>query len=213
MNDGLVIGIIGILVGLLVCLRGYVTLRVIITVLGAWVGFFIGAGIVANLTDEALLATPLGWVGAIVGALVLGALAYAFYQAAVVIGMASLGFSVATGVMTAIGVGNATLIWVVGAVVAVLLAVLALVTDLPAGILIVLTALAGANIAVTGLLLVLELIPLADLEAGRVPDGVPAWAGVVALALAVVGMIVQSRGVARDRRMRATWAGAPAIQR
>lgn len=210
MNDGLVIGIIGILVGLLVCLRGYVALRVIITVLGAWVGFFVGAGIAANLTGEGLLATPLGGVGAILGALVLGALAYAFYQAAVVIGMASLGFSVATGVMAAVGVDNATLIWVVGAVVAIVLAVLALVTDLPAGILILLTALAGANIAVIGLLLLLERIALADLEAGQAPDGVPAWAGIVALALAVVGMIIQSRGVARDRRMRATWSGRAA---
>jgi len=207
MGEAAVVGVVGIVVGLLVCLRGYVALRVIITVLGAWFGFFLGAGIVANLTGEGLLVGLPGWVGAIVGAIVIGALAYAFYQAAVVIGMASLGFSIATGVMAAIGVDNAGLIWVVGAVVAVLLAVLALVADLPAGILIVLTALAGANITVMGLLLLLELITLAELEAGQAPDGVPAWAGVIALVLAVVGMIVQFRGVARDRRMRATWAG------
>lgn len=210
MNDPTPIGIVAMFVGIVVCMYGYKSLRFIITVLGAWVGFFIGAGIVANLTGEPLLATPIAWVGAVVGALVLGALAYAFYQAAVVIGMASLGFSAATGILTAVGVNNATLIWVIGVVVAIALAVLALLADLPAGILIVLTAVAGASIIVTGALLILGRITLAELEAGQAPDGVPAWAGVVALALAVVGVIVQSRGVARDRRMRATWAGRAA---
>ncbi|WP_156253668.1 DUF4203 domain-containing protein [Pseudactinotalea terrae] len=207
MGGELVVGIIAVLIGLIVCLRGYVALRIIISLLGAWMGFIFGGALVASVTGEGFLATTFTWVGAIVGALLLGLLAYAFYQVAVLLGMGALGFTIATAVLAALGVDNRALIWIVAGAAALLAIVLAIVTDLPAGILIVLTALAGANIAVTGLLVLLGQLDVADLEAGYVPDGgVPLWAGIVALVLAILGIVVQWRGVARDKRMRAAWA-------
>lgn len=207
MGGELVVGIIAVLIGLIVCLRGYVALRIIISLLGAWIGFIFGGALVASVTGEGFLATTFTWVGAIVGALLLGLLAYAFYQVAVLLGMGALGFTIATAVLAALGVDNRALIWIVAGAAALLAIVLAIVTDLPAGILIVLTALAGANIAVTGLLVLLGQLDVADLEAGYVPDGgVPLWAGIVALVLAILGIVVQWRGVARDKRMRAAWA-------
>jgi hypothetical protein len=206
-SSALVVGILGVVLGLIVCLRGYVALRIIISLLGAWAGFILGGVLAAGLTGEPFLGTTLTWVGAIVGAILLGVLAYAFYQVAVLLGMATLGFIIATAVLTALGVENGILIWVVAAAAALIMVVLAIVTDLPAGILIVLTALAGAEITVTGLLVLLQQVEVADLDRGYVPDGgVPAWAGIVALALAVVGIVVQWRGVARDKRMRAAWS-------
>lgn len=207
MGEALVVGILSILVGLVVCLRGYAALRVIISLLGAWVGFFVGAGVVSAVTGDGFLATAFTWIGAIVGAIVLALLAYAFYQAAVILGMGALGFSIATAIMLALGVDNSVVLWLVAGAAALLMIVLALATDLPAGILIVLTALSGANITVTGLLVLLRQIDVADLESGYAPDGVPIWAGILTLAMAIVGIVVQSRGVARDKRMRAAWAG------
>lgn len=207
MGGELVVGIIAVLIGLIVCLRGYIALRIIISLLGAWIGFIFGGALVASVAGEGFLATTFTWVGAIVGALLLGLLAYAFYQVAVLLGMGALGFTIATAVLAALGVDNRALIWIVAGAAALLAIVLAIVTDLPAGILIVLTALAGANIAVTGLLVLLGQLDVADLEAGYVPDGgVPVWAGIVALVLAILGIVVQWRGVARDKRMRAAWA-------
>lgn len=210
MSESVVVGIVSVLVGLIVCLRGYVALRIIISLLGAWAGFFLGAGVVAGVTDGGFLGTALAWVAAIVGAIVLGILAYAFYQVAVLLGMGSLGFTIATAVLTAIGVENAVALWVVGAVVAVVLIVLALALDLPAVLLVVLTALAGASIAFSGLLVLLGTVTLPDLAAGR-PVDVPGLWGLAALGLAAVGLVVQLRGVRRDR-MRAAWStrAAPA---
>jgi hypothetical protein len=213
MNEATAVGIIAILIGLIVCLRGYVALRVIIALLGAWVGFFLGAGLVAGFTDGGFLGATLAWVAAIAGAILLAWLAYAFYQVAVLLGMGALGFAVATGVLAALGVDSPLLLWLIGAAAAVLLVVLALVTDLPAGILIVLTALAGANIAVTGVLLLIGDVTLLQLELGRAPDDIAAWWGIVAIALAVVGIVVQYRGVNRNRTMRAAWSGETAAQR
>lgn len=198
-----IIGVLGLAVGLLVCLRGYRALRVIITVLGAWYGFVVGGRVAAAATGEELLTTPLGWVGAIVGALVLGLLAYAIYQLAVLIGMGSLGLAIASTVLTALGVENETVFWVVSIAAALLLVVLALVTDLPAVLLVVLTAIAGAGITISGLLLVLDSSTTTDLGLGA---GVTGWWGLAVIGLAVVGMIVQSRDLSRTR-MRAAWGG------
>jgi hypothetical protein len=140
-------------------------------------------------------------------ALVVGILAVVLGLIVCLRGYVALRIIIATAVLTALGVENGTLVWVVAAAAALIMVVVAIVTDLPAGILIVLTALAGAEIAVTGLLVLLQQVEVADLDRGYVPDGgVPAWAGIVAIALAVAGIVVQWRGVARDKRMRAAWS-------
>lgn len=205
MNEAAVVGVVGILVGLLVCLRGYAALRVIITLLGAWVGLLLGAAVAAGVTGQAAFTSPATWVAAVLGALVLGALAFGLYRAAVIIGTGALGYVVATALAAALGVDGTLALRIIGLVAAVLLAVVALATDLPAVLLVVLTALAGANIAVTGLLLLLQAADLGDLEAGRVPDAVTVQAGIGTVALAVVGAIVQLRGVRTEQRMRAGW--------
>lgn len=204
MSEATVVGIIGILVGLIVCLRGYVALRVIITLLGAWVGFLAGAALVAGVTDGGFLAAALGWVAAIVGAIVLGLLAYAFYQAAVLLGLGAIGFSIAVGVMAAIGVDSSVVLWLVGGAAAVLLVVLGLALDLPAGLLVVLTAISGANITICGLLLITGDLGMVAVETGVVPDDLPVWSAVAVVVLAIVGIVVQSRGLARTR-MREAW--------
>jgi hypothetical protein len=210
-NEVAVVGIISILVGLVVCLRGYVALRVIITLLGAWVGFLFGAALMAGITDDGFLGVTLAWVGAIVGALVLGLLAFAFYQVAVLLGLGAIGFTVTTGILAAVGV-DGTLALVLGGVAALILIVIGLALDLPAAILVVLTALSGANITVAGVLLLLGELRIAELESGQVPAELPVWAGIAVLALAVVGVIVQSRGLARTR-MREAWRGSAVAAR
>jgi len=210
-NEVVVVGIFSILVGLVVCLRGYVALRVIITLLGAWVGFLVGAALMAGFTDDGFLGVTLAWVGAIVGAIVLGLLAFAFYQAAVLLGLGAIGFTVTTGILAAIGVED-TLALVLGGVAALLLIVVGLALDLPASILVVLTALSGANITVAGVLLLMGDVRIPEIESGEVLGDLPAWAVVASLGLTVVGVVVQSRGLARTR-MREAWQGSAVAAR
>lgn len=210
MDDATAVGIVCLGVGIVVCLRGYVALRAVIALLGAWIGFVLGVGLTAGITGDGFLAATLAWVVGIACAILLGVLAYAFYQVAVLLGMGALGFAVATGVLAALGVDSPLLIWLIGAAAAVLLIVLALALDLPAGLLIVLTAIAGANIAVTGVLLLLGEVTLLHLETGRAPADLPVWSGLAVIGLAILGAISQSRGVARSRAMRAAWSGQAA---
>jgi hypothetical protein len=204
--DTIVVGIIAVLIGALLCFRGYVTMRVIISLFGAFVGFLLGAGLVAGVTDSGFGQLALSWLVGIVGAVLFGVLAYFSYQIAVVIGMAGIGFAIGTTVMAAVGVGSQVAIVVVGLLAGALLAVIAIATDLPAVILVVLTALAGASVTVAGVMLIAGTIGVNRLTA----EGVGAemsrgwWWYVLYGGLALLGIIAQlrSRG---SRTMRQQW--------
>ncbi len=205
-----VLGILALLVGLLLCFRGSGAMRVLLALWGAFVGFGLGAGLVAALTDQGYLETVTGWLVAIVLAVLLAALAYVFFAVAVVLAFASMGFVLGRTVAAALGADEPWVLTVVGLAGGVLLGLLAVVTNLPELVLIVVSAFAGASVAVAGLLLVLDRFDVDDVTAARVPlADQPVWY-VGQLVLAVVGIVVQLRHTRRRRlgSVRRSWAAA-----
>lgn len=141
-----------------------------------------------------------------------GWLAYAFYQVAVLLGLASIGFAIGSGLMLALGFRGGWLTWLVGALVAGVLVVIGLVGDLPAILLIVLTGLSGANLAITGAMLLTGSITLAQLDtAGSAAMARDWWWALAALVVAVAFVAYQLRSLNRSRAaaMRAQWAARP----
>jgi hypothetical protein len=205
----LTVGLIAVLIGALLCFRGYAALRVVIALWGAFAGFVLGAGLVAGVTGEGFLASVLAWIVGTVVALVFGLLAYLYYAISVVVGMGAIGFALGTTAMVAFGVTWSWLIVLVGIAVGALLAVLAIAGDLPLLLLAVLGAFAGATTIVAGLLLVVGTIASEDLAE---PDTTASlelgwWWTAAYLALAVAGLVVQLRDVdARRGTLRTAWA-------
>ena len=205
-----VLGVLALLVGLLLCFRGSGAMRVLLALWGAFVGFGLGAGLVAALTDQGYLETVTGWLVAIVLAVLLAALAYVFFAVAVVLAFASMGFVLGRTVAAALGVDEPWVLTVVGLAGGVLLGLLAVVTNLPELVLIVVSAFAGASVAVAGLLLLLDRFDVDDVAAAQVPlADQPVWY-VGQLVLAVVGIVVQLRHARRRRlgSVRRSWAAA-----
>lgn len=138
----------------------------------------------------------------------MAALAYVFFAVAVVLAFASMGFVLGQAVASTLGVSEPWALIGLGLAGGVLLGVLAVVTNLPELVLIVVSAFAGANVAVAGLMLLVDAADLAEVTAVRVLlVDQPAWA-VGRLVLAVVGVVVQLRH-ARWRRLgsvRRSWA-------
>ena len=130
-----VLGILAVVAGAVFCFRGYLALRAVIGVWGAFVGFNVGAAVVAALTGEPLLAGPLGWVGAVVGALLLGGLAYAFYAGAVLLTMGSVGYALGSAAAGLFALPPWASV-VAGLVGAVALVAVAVVTHMPAVLLV-----------------------------------------------------------------------------
>ena len=189
-----VVGLIALIAGALFCFRGGAALRALLAVWGGFVGFALGAGVVAAASGRPPLSEPVDWIAAILGALILGSLAYAFYALAVVISVGSIGFAIGAGIATAAG-ATGTWAGVAGLAGGVLAAVLALTTQLPRLLLVLLGAVVGAAAMVGALMLLLGQLDVAGLTSGAFRTALeasPWWTGIF-LVLAVIGTFVQLR--------------------
>ena len=207
--EAIIIGVLAIIIGGLLCFRGYAALRLVIAVWGSFAGFILGSGLVAAFTDGGWLGTGLGWIVGVVAAVVFGLIAYLYYAVSVVIGMAAIGFSLGSATMVAIGVDWTWLIVLVGVAAGVLLAVLAIVGDLPMLILTLLGAFAGASVMIAGLLLVTGVLDRAALTDPSTTQTLQLgwWWNAAYLVLAVAGIVVQLRGeAARRGTLREQWS-------
>jgi Domain of unknown function (DUF4203) len=196
MFQDFLIGALVLLVGAAFCFVGYRFFRILIAIWGFFAGFNLGAGAMTALFHNAFLGTTTGIVLGLVIGVVFAALAYFFYYIAVVLLGASVGYSIGSGLMAAIGLNNPGFISVVvGVVLAVILAVLILALNLPKILIMVLTALGGAVAMVAGVLMLFGQIHVAGLQYGVAVAEVRAswfWS-IVVVALAIVGFLAQWR--------------------
>jgi hypothetical protein len=204
--DDIIVGIVAVLTGAVFCFRGYLAMRIIIPIWGAFAGFMLGAGIVAG--DSGFLATALGWIVGIAVAVVFGLLAYLYYEVAVMIGMMAIGFTLGASLMVALGVTWSWLIVLSGVALAVLLAFVALVGDLPMVLLTVLTGFAGSSLIVFGLMLMFGITEFGDFDSAQTTKTLDDswWWYAMYLGLAIAGMIAQFADVNRRRdTLRDAW--------
>jgi hypothetical protein len=206
MND-IIVGMIALLTGAVFCFRGYLAMRIVIPLWGAFAGFMLGAGIVAG--DAGFLATALGWIVGLVVAVVFGLIAYLYYEVSVIIGMLAIGFVLGTSVMVALGVTWSWVIVLSGIVLAIALAFVGIVGDLPMVLLTILTALAGASTMVIGLMLLFNVVNVGEFNSGLTTEVLDDdwWWYVIFGVLVAAGIIMQFSDTDRRRdSLRAAWS-------
>ncbi len=209
--EDIIVGGLAIVVGLLLCFAGYAALRAVIAVWGAFAGFLLGAGLVSSFTGEGFLGTVLGWSVGLAVAVVFGLIAYLYYAVSVVIGMAAIGFSLGSTLMVALGASWTWAIVLVGVLVGMLLAMLAILSDMPMLLLAVLGAFAGSSVAIGGLLLLTGVLDRGDLTAPATTETLELgwWWTAAYLLLAIAGLVAQLRSVeARQGTLREGWSAA-----
>lgn len=202
------VGVVTVVVGALFCFRGYLAMRIVIPVWGAFAGFLLGAGSVEAISGDGFLHTTVGWLVGLALALVFFLIAYTYYEVSVVLAMTAVGFSVGAALMGALGVRWQWVIVVVGVAVGVLLAWLAIVSNLPMGLLTVLTALAGATTVITGAMLVTGKINVDDFDHGVTTQHTNdnPWWYVFYGALVIAGIVSQVATVERmSTSLREAW--------
>ena len=204
-----VLGVLAILAGALLCFRGQLVLRLVFPIWGAFAGFAFGAGLVAGFADEHFLGSVLGWVLGAVFAVIFAVLAYSFYAVGVLLVMASIGFTLGSGLVVALGIDWSWLAVLVGVLVGAVLGVAAIVVDVPMLLVVVLSAIAGAIGVVTGFMLITGAVDSATFTGAnftaRVDDAW--WWYVAALVLAVAGGLSQARDLASLRQsVRMSWS-------
>jgi hypothetical protein len=176
------------------CFAGYWLFRVVITIWGFFIGFFIGAQIIASLFDQGFLSTPLAWVVSLVAGIVLAACACSLYTAAFTLLGAGLGYLAGVGLMTASGItSQGSLVVIVGLVFAVSFAIITLALGVAKIVIIVDTALGGAGAIILGILLLSGEIQGDFLGLGALRafiDASPGWV-MLWVAIAVLGGFFQ----------------------
>jgi hypothetical protein len=205
MND-VTFALLSILGGAFFCFAGYRAFRIIIPLWAAFVGFSLGAGVAAAISGDAFLATTASWLVGVVGGVAFAFIAFAVYEAAVALAMASIGFTLGASAMVALDVRWSWLVVLAGVVAGCALAVAAIALDLPAVLLLVLTALGGASAITGGIMLLTGAVNTADFDDGGASDHVSAsgWWFVLYIAIAAAGVVSQRRamgtitGTARD---------------
>jgi hypothetical protein len=205
----LVFGLVAIAAGALFCFAGYLAFRIVIPLWAAFVGFGLGAGVVASVTDDGFLRTGVSWLVGLAVALAFALLAYLFYELAVVIAMGSIGFALGTGLMVALDVEWTWLVVLVGVVLGLLLAVGAILADLPMLLLVVLGALGGASAMTTGAMLLVGAVDTEEFTEEEATEqiGHAWWWSLLFVVLAVAGLVVQLRSASRLRQStREAWA-------
>ena len=158
------IGVVAALIGLSLVLRGYATIRAIISLFGALVGFVVGAAVVAQVTHAVLFQSQASLIGGAIGAVVFGLLAFFVYKVAMIGGLAAIGFTLGTSLVVALHIDNSVATLVAGIIAAIALGIAAWRLDLPGLILVVLTVFTGASVTTLGTMLALGKVGPTSLE-------------------------------------------------
>ncbi len=188
------VGAVAIVVGALLCFRGRLAVRAIMALWGGLVGFGLGASLAAAFTREGFLGGPIGWIVAILAALLCARLAYSVYVLGVVIVVGSIGFGLGAAAGRALGLASGGAPWA-GVAGAVLLVAVALAANVPGLLLTVLSAVAGAAALVGGLMVLTGAAPARALPTLALPAAIGTEWGwsLLFLLTALAGIVVQSR--------------------
>jgi len=199
--EAIVLGVFAILIGLAFVFAGFRFFLILLPIWGFFAGFVFGADIVTQLFGNGFLATTTSWVVGFVLAVISAVLAYLYYWFAVIFLGGSAGYALGIGLMTWLGFHDGFLVFIVGAVFAVIVALAFIVLRVPKFLILAVTAFGGAFAAVTGVALILGRVPLADMSGGIVGsffNDSLSWIWVVAaLVLGAVGFVAQWQSTAR----------------
>jgi hypothetical protein len=199
--EGILIGLLALAIGLAFAFYGFKLFLVLLPIWGFFAGFLLGANGIAYIFGETFLATATGWVVGFLLGLLFAVLSYLFYWVAVILLGGALGYQLTLGILQWInadfdGIVAFTLALIVGAIFAVGFFML----HMPAVLVIVASAIAGAGAAVAGVIVGLGLVPYQGLEGGiwgvyEADDLGAIWL-IAAIVLAFAGAIYQTRTVA-----------------
>lgn len=215
----ILVGIILALIGLAICFFGLRFWFILLPVFGGITGFFVGARVIQDFFGTGFLSTATSWIVGIVVGLAFALLSYFVWYAGAIIMAGAVGASLFSGILHALFSNPwGGVLFIVALIGAVIFAVGALVLNLPVYIVIVNSALAGASLAIAGLLTIFGTIQVVELANGATLAvvnetrlGNASWLWVLAwIVLAAAGLFSQLRSVAEIQLPEEKWVPARA---
>jgi hypothetical protein len=144
----LCMAVIGLGFGFIIAFWGYKLLWVILPIWGFFAGFALGAQTIQIVLNEGFLASVTGLVvGFVVGA-IFALFSYLFYFLAVALLAGSFGYGLTVSILTWVGMDLNFLVWLIGIVVAVAVAVIVLRFDIQKYAVIAITSITGTAVTI-----------------------------------------------------------------
>ena len=198
--EGLLLGALAAAIGLAFAFWGFRVFLILLPIWGFFAGFLLGANGVQYIFGEAFLATLTGWVVGFLLGLLFAVLSYLYYWVAVILLGGVLGYQLTIGLLQWIGFdADGIIAFILALIVGAVFAVGFFLLQMPAVLVIVVTAISGAAATMAGIAIGLGLIPYEELGSGVF--GVYSWSDmgwigiIAAIALAFAGAIYQTRTV------------------
>jgi len=191
--ETLIIAVLLLIIGIAFCFGGYKWFMILLPIWAFLVGFVIGAAAVSGVYGESILSLIVIVVAGLITGLLLAVLVYMFFNLAIILLGASLGFTLGSGIAYYLGFETGFIPVMAGLIVAVVVGFLAFRLNLPKYIIIALTALMGSEALLSGALLLVGFISLNDLAQGllgSIMSHSTVWS-FIWLVLALVGAAVQ----------------------
>ena len=187
-------GLIGLLFGLVLTFAGYRLFLALLPIWGFFFGLVLGAQAIQAIFGQAFLATVTSWVVGFIVAVIFAVLAYLFYIVAVAIIAGSLGYAAAIGLLGLLGLSFGLLVWLIGLVAGVALAIVVIYFNIQKWIIEFATAFLGAGTIVGIFLLLFGGLPTSQLVQNPVQLALkasPFWT-IVFFILGIVGFVAQA---------------------
>jgi hypothetical protein len=162
----ILLGILLVMFGLVITFFGLAVFFTTLPLLGFLFGVFVGAAGVEAVVGHSFLGSVASWLVGFAVGLLFGFLAWYWWYAGALLAAGALGATLGTGLVRLFGGSSDWLLFLVGAAGFVVLVVVALLLNLPTYVVIVNTALAGATVLVSGVLLVVNQVDYEEMGRG-----------------------------------------------
>jgi hypothetical protein len=199
--QGLLLGALAIGIGLAFAFWGFRVFLILLPIWGFFAGFLLGAGGIQYIFGEAFLASVTSWVVGFLLGLLFAVLSYLYYWIAVILLGGALGYQLVLGLLHWIGFeADGIIAFLLALAGGAIFAVGFFFLQMPAVLVIVVTAISGAGAAMAGVAIGLGFIDVENLQGGiygvfKYAD--LGWLGIIgAIALAFAGAIYQTRTIA-----------------
>jgi hypothetical protein len=197
--EGIIVGLLAVVVGAAWAAYGLKFFTILLPLWAFLFGLISGAQWGQDVFGQGFFSTVLSWIIGFGFGLFLAVISFFWYYAAVTILGGALGYALGVGLMDWLGIDASVLGIIVGLIVGAVFAFATFALGVPAFLVIYLSAISGAAAVVNGVLILLGIIKLDDLDSGLFRGlltngavGIIAW-----IALSVVAIAYQLRDVGR----------------
>jgi hypothetical protein len=165
MLQAILLAVFAALLGIALCFYGYRFFLVFLPIWGFFGGFWVGAEATQLVLGGGFLATTTSWVIGLITGIFVAIFSYMFFELGVMLVAAAIGFAVGAGTLAAIGIEASLILLAAGLIMAAVVAFVTLRYKIHKYVVMLLTALGGANAIILSALLLIGRVTPPELAA------------------------------------------------